>query len=596
MDGSTPIDQGAPVAMGVAPTLADVMARIATWTEMSSRAQRDLTSAVRVVCRIIGEPPENIPADPGHLNQVLFRRSPAALGIGAAARAAIVSRLRRALRRFGAHVPRRSGGAGLDPAWTEFLGRTGSSVTIGVLRGLAGWAQERGRGPADLSASEIQMFCEEDRATRVSSSAADREANIARAWTKAVAAQPESGRFAAFHAPAKRRPYVRQLSDFPLSFQEDVRRFEQSLGRGAETAPFSATNRRSLRPATIDLRVFALRQAASVLVMLGEPIEGLRSLRDVVTPSSRPARVLDHFYAKAGGKLNGQIWNIAETLRQIAKHHVGLPAEECDRLRTFTRRIIASKPQGISGKVREKLKELTHRQNLIRLLNLPEHLMMCAQDPTLVEAEQARLVRNAAIIELLTFAPLRLANARYLTIAGNLMWIGTGAERHICLRIEGTQTKNGDAIDWPLPPATSRLLERYMEKARPLLAKAGNPYLFPGRSDGAIDDVTFYNAVRASTLRHVGVAVHPHLMRHFAAWLFLQANPGSYEVVRRILGHRKVETTVNHYCGLETDAAASAFQQAVVRSRAETRLEAKATFAERRAGATSRRRKKGSSR
>jgi integrase len=596
MDGFTPIGNGIPAATGFAPTLADVIAQITTWTDMEARAQRDLTSAVRVACRMIGQPPENIPADPAYLNEVLFRRSPAALGIGAGARAAIVSRVRRALRSFGTHAPLHGGTAGLDPAWRGFLSLTGCAVTKGVLLGLAHWAQERGRGPGDLAASDIQAFCDQDRATRLSPSAASREAIVGRAWMKTVAAHPDPERFAAYRAPSKRKPYVRPLSDFPPSFQEDVRRFEHSLGRGAETAPFSATNRRSLRPATIDLRVFALRQAASVLVMSGEPIERLQGLRDLVTPPSRPARVLDHFYAKAGGKLNGQIWNIAETLRQIAKHHVGLPADECDRLRTFTRRIIASKPQGISGKVRERLKELTHRPNLIRLLNLPEHLIRSAQDPTLLDAEQARLMRSAAMIELLTFAPLRLANARSLRIAENLMWIGSGGERHICLRIEGAETKNGDSIDWPLPPSTSRLLERYIDKARPILAKKGNPYLFPGKAEEAIDDVTFYLAVRSSTLRHVGVAVHPHLMRHFAAWLFLQANPGAYEVVRRILGHRKIETTINHYCGLETDAAASALQQAVVRSRDETRLEAKATFAARRAGVGSRRGTKAGSR
>jgi hypothetical protein len=56
-------------------------------------------------------------------------------------------------------------------------------------------------------------------------------------------------------------------------------------------------------------------------------------------------------------------------------------------------------------------------------------------------------------------------------------------------------------------------------------------------------------------------------------------------VVRRILGHRKVETTVAHYCGLETDAAASALQDAVVRSRDETSLEARAAY-RRHAGAS----------
>jgi hypothetical protein len=35
--------------------------------------------------------------------------------------------------------------------------------------------------------------------------------------------------------------------------------------------------------------------------------------------------------------------------------------------------------------------------------------------------------------------------------------------------------------------------------------------------------------------------------------------PGEYETVKRLLGHRNIQTTINFYCGLETTQANEAF-------------------------------------
>lgn len=46
--------------------------------------------------------------------------------------------------------------------------------------------------------------------------------------------------------------------------------------------------------------------------------------------------------------------------------------------------------------------------------------------------------------------------------------------------------------------------------------------------------------------------------------------PGAYEVVRRLLGHRNVQTTTHFYCGLETTQATKDFGELV---RAKLKLE-----------------------
>ncbi len=43
----------------------------------------------------------------------------------------------------------------------------------------------------------------------------------------------------------------------------------------------------------------------------------------------------------------------------------------------------------------------------------------------------------------------------------------------------------------------------------------------------------------------------------------LQHDPGNYEWVRRVLGHKNIQTTINFYIGLETTQASERFGQVV---------------------------------
>jgi integrase len=50
----------------------------------------------------------------------------------------------------------------------------------------------------------------------------------------------------------------------------------------------------------------------------------------------------------------------------------------------------------------------------------------------------------------------------------------------------------------------------------------------------------------------IGLLITPHRFRHAAAAIYLKHHPGDYETVRRILGHRNIQTTIRFYCGLDT--------------------------------------------
>jgi integrase len=56
-----------------------------------------------------------------------------------------------------------------------------------------------------------------------------------------------------------------------------------------------------------------------------------------------------------------------------------------------------------------------------------------------------------------------------------------------------------------------------------------------------------------------GLRITVHQFRHAAAAIYLRHNPGDYETVRRLLGHKNIQTTIRFYCALETTEATRKF-------------------------------------
>jgi integrase len=74
-------------------------------------------------------------------------------------------------------------------------------------------------------------------------------------------------------------------------------------------------------------------------------------------------------------------------------------------------------------------------------------------------------------------------------------------------------------------------------------------------------------AIEKTVLRHLGVKLTPHQFRHLAAKVILDANPGAYELVRQMLGHKNMKTTTNFYAGIDTLRAGRAHANLVMEIR-----------------------------
>jgi integrase len=65
-------------------------------------------------------------------------------------------------------------------------------------------------------------------------------------------------------------------------------------------------------------------------------------------------------------------------------------------------------------------------------------------------------------------------------------------------------------------------------------------------------------AISKTVRSRLGVKLTPHQFRHIAAKIYLDQNPGGFELVRQLLGHKNLKTTIGAYAGINTRRAGRA--------------------------------------
>jgi integrase len=211
------------------------------------------------------------------------------------------------------------------------------------------------------------------------------------------------------------------------------------------------------------------------------------------------------------------------------------------------------------------------------IMTLPELLLENARDCD-DEMLAARMVRTAAMIEILTIAAPRIDNVRTLTIDKSFRRSVNGKNQITHIIVDELNVKNGIPIDKRLPKSSVDTIEVWLHDHRPKLAKPGNRWLFPGDDGTPLSISTVRNWISRAILDFARIEVHPHLFRHFCAWMHLQKYPGDYDGVRRILGHKSIQTSINSYIAFEKDIAAERYDDIVLQERKAARAVVKTAF------------------
>ena len=100
---------------------------------------------------------------------------------------------------------------------------------------------------------------------------------------------------------------------------------------------------------------------------------------------------------------------------------------------------------------------------------------------------------------------------------------------------------------------------------RPLLSHHAGDALFPRASEGEPRrQGNLGQALSDKIKRETGLTLNAHFFRHFAAFLFLCQRPGEYETVRRLLGHKTLQTTMDFYAEMTSKAAHDRYDEEVL--------------------------------
>lgn len=537
------------------PTLAEVLAAVAVATDLTKPERQDMMSAVRTAARMLGRPPEQIPADPSLLGRRLAEISPLAHGISKGRWANVRSLLLKSLALTRPMLPGRHRRP-LTPSWKALSAKLDPGRATRLSR-LLHWLDARGIAPETVTVADLEAYGTELREATLSKRPADTWRETAWAWNKAqrtIVGWPT----VAVTIPKRRHPYTLCWSAFPPSLKADVDRYLERLA-GCDLAEDGP---RPARPATLELRERQLRGFASALVRRGREPSSLKTLADLVTLEAFKDGLL-FFLERNGGKPSTTIENLAVFLKSVAKYGVRTDAGTLGKMGAIIRNRLSVPRRGLTAKNRERLRQLDDPANASALLCLPERLMKEARSNKLPARRAALMVQTAVAIEILLMAPMRIENLAELDLDRHLVRPGRSTDLLHIVFVED-EVKNGEELHFPLPSESVALIERYVRVYRPLLADPANRMLFPGNGQASKSIGQLRQQISGTIYRFTGLRIHPHLFRHAGAKLYLDNNPGAYEVMRRVLAHKSIDTTTGYYTGSETAAAVRHFDDVIL--------------------------------
>jgi integrase len=274
------------------------------------------------------------------------------------------------------------------------------------------------------------------------------------------------------------------------------------------------------------------------------------------------------FLARNGGKTSKHIGEIAWALRCYAVKY-RTPSTETAAFFAEVMPKLRQQQIGLSVKNLTAMAQFDDPGTVERFLLLPQRLWNLALPKAkTVEKKTSRqeaqlLVQSAVAIEILQFAPMRIENLNHLRLDQHLAWQGGQQGGRLRLVIPAAEVKNSQALEFLLTEATSARVARYITDWRCLFLPKSNPYLFPGREGKAKDQAALRKQIEKTLWEEAAIRLTPHQFRHAAAKLLLDARPGFYEVVRKLLGHKSMVTTYSHYAGAETQAAVELYADVI---------------------------------
>ena len=550
MSTSTPsLDPDSPSAP-VGPSLADVLEAVPTMEGVSAQVRQNLTSAIHTFCRVLDREPRFVSIAAPLLRRAFNQASPGSIGLSRSRWNNVKSDVTRAVRLSGLSTASGLERMPLSDAWEAVAQMEPNPVARSCLRRFGRFCCAIQVQPAEVSDEVVEHFYQDLDRNQLSKTPVRVAKDVVAFWNRSVATDP-SGRFAALSRRSDDRTYTPPWEDLPNGLYEDARAFHDASIRKRQFK--DRTTLTTVRPVTTYQYDRMIRRLAAAEIHAGVNPTCLQTLADLVRPCNLE-KGLEFVLDRPGGAVGRQPFDMAMLAKKIARDWARRPADGVEDIVEWTASL-RYRQDGMTEKNRELLRQFNRPETIRRLLTLPDVLSARVLKQPVGYPSAMRLQRAVAIAILLA-APIRLNNLRQIDSHRHLRRAFSVDCEAWELVVPAREVKNARDLHLLLPKSVMELVDLYMSRYQPLIAgDAPCSLLFPGRGGNPKNGGGFGAQISQTIRKELGLRMHPHLFRHFAAYLYLTHHPGEYETVRQLLGHGSLQTTVNFYASFETEVA-----------------------------------------
>jgi len=556
-------DSVAPTA--VPPTLQDVIDQLVGGSLPETR-KRDLRSAVVTYAKLVERVPAAIALDLADIRQTLDRMVPAQAKVSRKRWANLRSDLAAAFDASGLRPMLKTAGVDLDDDWATLFRPIDDRRVLHGLSRFARWASLRRITPAAVDNAVIERFIAELEASSLIRDIGAQHRSVALTWNILCGLQPGSGLPAVAVPTNKPAPTRVPWERLPVSFREEV---DRHLAWCAMPDPLDEQARaRALAAGTRRLRRDHIHSAVTAACAAGIDVERLTSLASLVEPEVFRA-LLRQCWVEDGRALSAYTHGVAGTLIAIASEWVKVPAEVIATLKQL-RRKLGSLPSGLTEKNKALLRKFDDLRLCEMLVELPDRLWRQARRDLAKSRRPFIDLQSALAIDLLIHVGLRMENLSALNFNEHLHWPqGRGKPALVVFRDD--ETKNEVQLEFEIPKVLADRFLVYRNEIAPAVTGTRPDAVFVTWAGRPRTQAAITVAIEKTVLRLLGVKLTPHHFRHLVAKIILDANPGAYELVRQMLGHKNMKTTTNFYAGIDTRRAGRAHAELVMKLR-ETKI------------------------
>lgn len=544
------------------PTFADVLAELDRSDRVDDGHRRQWSTSLRQMAKYLDRPLSTLPARITAIRQGVMALHPERLGVNAKTFANHRANALAALNWYwseGAQLTRRVRlCAPYDALWSRVEGQVRRDVLSPFLRFLS-TNEVLSNAVGD---DHLKAFIEHRKKTSFSRVTITHERQLVRHWNSCVndiegwpRCQLTEPDYAARHAGPS-------WDDLPSGLRADIDAYCACLAKPRKDT--RGRRWKPCKPSTIETRRRELIAAVRAAVEAGVSLEKLTGLDALVHPDTAEI-ILNHYWARNGEEPAIYTIDLATKFFNFAKAHTDLGDKEIDRLEEMRQSLDLYRRSGLTEKNLNLIRQIASGDIWPKVVRLPLEMIAGAKAVRLNKPVRAAVEAQLAVaIRLLSIAPVRLQNLAAIKIGYNLVRPG-GPGSPYRLVFQDYDVKNRVPLEFALDRDTTALIDAYIHDFRPNLMRGRNhDALFPGDGQDTKDKKTLSDQIKRCLWKKLGLKITPHQFRHAAAAIILAHDPGNYEFVRRILGHRNIQTTINFYIGLETLTATQAYQELVI--------------------------------